>query len=256
MVEVSSDVARYRFKVRSQSEIVPGYLWTGADGPKPRPLVLLGHGATASKDEPLLAALAQRLVVELGFAAAAIDFPFHGERRPEEERALSAFQVRKAMGLVAWRQRNSAASEQAVSDLRAAREFLSERDDVDAAALGYFGLSTGTRFGIPFVAAEPRVQAAVFGLFGWSAELRRPDERGLAERSPRFAAAAKAIQSAALFLMQWDDELIPRPDSLKLFDLLGSTDKTLHANPGGQAAVLQREVSDIVGFFGRRLQAS
>ena len=117
--EVPSGVARHRFELRSREEIVPGYLWTATDGHGRRPLVLLGHGATASKDTPRVTALAMRLVAELGYAAAAIDFPNHGERRPEEERPVPAAQVRSAMGLVAWRQRNTRATEQAICDLRA-----------------------------------------------------------------------------------------------------------------------------------------
>jgi len=134
-----------------------------------------------------------RLVAELGYAAAAIDFPNHGERRPEEERSVPAAQVRSAMGLVAWRQRNTQATEQAICDLRATVDFACERSDVNPDLVGYIGLSMGTRFGVPFVAAEPRLEAAMFGLFGWSADLRRPDEEGLAERSQAFASAARGL---------------------------------------------------------------
>lgn len=51
-VEVPGGVARHRFELRSREQIVPGYLWTATGGHGRRPLVLLGHGATASKDTP------------------------------------------------------------------------------------------------------------------------------------------------------------------------------------------------------------
>jgi dienelactone hydrolase len=232
-VEGPGGVARHRFELRSREEIVPGYLWTPRGSQDRRPLVLLGHGATASKDTPVVTALAMRLVAELGYAAAAIDFPNHGERRPEEERSVPAAEVRSAMGLVAWRQRNTRAAEQAISDLRATVDFACERSDVNPDLVGYIGPSMGPRFGVPFVAAEPRVKAAVFGLFGWSADLRQPGEEGLAERSQAFAADARTIRAPVLFLLQWDDELFPRQDGLALYDLLGSPEKTLHANLAG-----------------------
>jgi hypothetical protein len=55
-VEVPGGVARHRFELRSREEMVPGYLWTAAGGHGRRPLVLLGHGATASKDTPRVTA--------------------------------------------------------------------------------------------------------------------------------------------------------------------------------------------------------
>jgi hypothetical protein len=86
-----------------------------------------------------------------------------------------------------------------------------------------------------------------------SADLRRPDEEGLAERSQAFAAAARTIRAPALFLLQWDDELFPRQDGLALYDLLGSREKTLHANPGGHVALPRAEVADIIQFVRRHL---
>jgi hypothetical protein len=48
----------------------------------------------------------------------------------------------------------------------------------------------------------------------------------------RLASDAPAITGPVLFLMQWHDELFPRPVVFDLFDALGSTDKRLHAHPG------------------------
>ena len=69
---------------------------------------------------------------------------------------------------------------------------------------------------MPFVAAGPRVRAAVLGLGGVLAS----------------AQAAARITVPVEFLVQWDDERVPRAHSLALFDALASTEKTLHANPG------------------------
>ncbi|GAA1095897.1 hypothetical protein GCM10009663_43850 [Kitasatospora arboriphila] len=72
--------------------------------------------------------------------------------------------------------------------------------------VGWFGLNTGTAIGVPFVAAEPRITAAVFGRH-W------PDV--LAEQ-------AKLITVPVEYAMQWDDEHIPHEAGLALFDAFAS----------------------------------
>jgi hypothetical protein len=49
------------------------------------------------------------------------------------------------------------------------------------------------------------------------------------------------------------DELFPRDDCLRLFDLLASQDKTLHANPGGHLRVPRAELGGAAHFLRRRL---
>jgi len=58
-----------------------------------------------------------------------------------------------------------------------------------------------------------------------------------------------------LFLVQWDDELVQRTDALTLFDTLGSTDKTMHVNPGAHAAVPAYEIQATEEFFEKYLGA-
>ena len=49
------------------------------------------------------------------------------------------------------------------------------------------------------------------------------------------------------------DELMTRQAGLDLWDALGSTDKTLHVNPGGHIAVPQTERRAAEEFFARHL---
>ena len=111
--------------------------------------------------------------------------------------------------------------------------------------LGYWGLSMGTGIGLRFVASEPRVKAAVLGLAGVGAGM------GGAE----FETAARSLRVPILFLLQWDDELIARAASLGLFGAIGSTDKTLHVNPGGHVQVPVFENDSAESFFVRHLGA-
>jgi len=108
--------------------------------------------------------------------------------------------------------------------------------------VGYFGFSMGTMMGVPLVAAEPRISAAVLGLMGpWG---------GVAERLRH---DAPLITCPVRFLVQWDDELIARDLCFELFDSLGSTDKDLHANPGPHRAVPASEMRDVPGWLADHL---
>jgi fermentation-respiration switch protein FrsA (DUF1100 family) len=98
-------------------------------------------------------------------------------------------------------------------------------------------MSMGCGLGVPFVATEPRVRAAVLGLFG----------------SPALAETAARIAVPVRFLVQWDDERVPRAQSLALFDALASAEKTLHANPGNHGDLPSFETDSSLQFFARHL---
>jgi cephalosporin-C deacetylase-like acetyl esterase len=104
--------------------------------------------------------------------------------------------------------------------------------------VGYWGVSLGGAIGVPLVAAEPRITAAVFGLVG---------QETLAE-------AAAQVSVPVQFLLQWDDELVPRDAGLALFGAFGSGEKTLHANPGRHGEVPAFELEDAERFFTRHLR--
>jgi dienelactone hydrolase len=109
--------------------------------------------------------------------------------------------------------------------------------------VGYWGLSMGTGIGLRFVASEPRIKAAVLGLAGL----------GIGMGGSEFEAAARSLRVPILFLFQWDDELIARDAGLALFDAIGSTEKTLHVNPGGHVEVPVFENDSAESFFVRHL---
>jgi fermentation-respiration switch protein FrsA (DUF1100 family) len=108
----------------------------------------------------------------------------------------------------------------------------------------------GTTFGVPFVAQEARVQAAAIGLMGRSGAVGTSGAVG-----DRLARDAAALSCPVLFLVQWDDELIPRPAALELFDRIGSKSKTLHANPGRHVEVPNAELLASEAFLAQTLAA-
>lgn len=221
---------------------MPGVLWTPEAAPGTRPLILMGHGGGQHKKAPRLVACARRFAAEGGFAAVAADVPNHGERPADEEfdRLAAEYRVRKATG------EDTAALDvamytlvagQTVAEWQALLTAVQQLGYIGAGPAGYWGLSMGGAFGMAFVAAEPRVRAAVLGLQG----------------SPALAEAARRITVPVQFLVQWDDELMPRAQSLALFDVIGSAEKTLHANPGKHGDLPLSETDNSLRFFARHL---
>lgn len=230
-------VTERRFDLEVAGEVVPGIVWTPEDAHAPRPLVLLGHGGSQHKRSPNILALARRLVRHLGYAAAAIDAPEHGDRVPGgTELTLDDVRGRMAQRSLEEAQ---AISRSARQEWAATLDALQGIEGIGEGPVGYWGLSMGTIIGLPFVASEPRVDAAVFGLMGITTDAR--------------AGSARSIEIPVLFLVQWDDELVPRENALTLFDRFGTKDKAMHVNPGVHVAVPVEEIMASERFFEKHL---
>jgi len=222
---------------------VPGVLWSPADAADRRPLVLLGHGGGQHRNAPGIRGRAHRYATACGFAAAAIDAPGHGDRTrtDEDERFVAEITALRGAGepvLPVIVRRNAVLAERAVPEWRATLDALTELEGPELGPVGFWGVSLGSAIGIPFVAAELRITAAVFGLAG---------HENLAEDAARITVPVE-------FLLQWDDELVPRASGLLLFDAFASPEKTLHANPGLHANVPAFELDSSQRFFSRHLR--
>lgn len=220
---------------------IPGVLWSAEDACGDRPLILLGHGGGQHKTAPTTVSRARRFAAE-GFAVVAIDAPNHGDRPQDEEFGRIAARMRAGMAagenpgaLVAAM--HSYLAGQAVADWQTVLTEVQRLDRVGVGPVGYCGMSMGCGLGIPLIAAEPRIRAAVLGLLG---------VHGLAEDAGRITVPVQ-------FLLQWDDQMVPRDQSLALFDALASPEKTLHANPGKHGDVPSFEVDGSLRFFARHL---
>jgi dienelactone hydrolase len=221
---------------------VPGVLWTPEGALGTRSLILMGHGGGQHKMAPGILARARRFVAEGGFAVAAIDVPNHGDRPKDEEflRIATENRARMAAGedtTALVDAMHTLLAGPTVAEWQAVLTAVQQLDHVGGGPVGYWGMSMGCGLGVPFVAAESRVRAAVLGLLG----------------SPELAETAARITVPVQFLVQWDDELVPRAQSLALFDAFGAAEKTLHANPGGHGDLPRFETDSSLRFFARHL---
>jgi len=211
---------------------LPGAVWTPADTDARLPLILLGHGGGQHKQDPTVVALAHRFA-RGRFAVATVDVPAHGDRAPVEAYDRGVDENRPLHPQIAELQ--AMVARQTVPEWRRVLDALD-----DYGPVGYWGVSLGCGLGVPFVAAEPRVRAAVLGLGGaWAC-----------------AEAAARITVPVEFLIQWDDERVPRDQGLALFEAFGSSEKSLHGNPGRHGEFPMFEVDSALRFFARHLRAA
>jgi dienelactone hydrolase len=243
----SHGVLERAFEIDVAGERVPGLLWTPADTSPNRPLILMGHGGSQHKRVDTLLARARQYVRHLGYHVAAIDAPSHGERVSPEEAARFAAQIRQR---IAENRRTGAepTADRLARVAQAIPEWQAALDAVqtvvgDGGPVGYWGVSMGTAIGVPFVAAEPRVRAAVFGL------------SGLQPGNHLMADAAVKITVPVEFALQSDDEIVSRESGFALFDAFASADKSLHLNPGGHLGIPDFERAGWERFFLRHLGA-
>jgi dienelactone hydrolase len=233
------DVRQRGLMVEVDRRRVPALLWTpalpavagdpsgadgdGADRPAPRPLVAIGHGGSNDKRQPAVVAMAHRMVRHHGCAAIAIDGPVHGDRRADRgadpRLTLAEFGQR-------WAGDGEAMTDETIADWQQVIAVVQALPDIGEGPVGWWGLSMGTILGLPLVAADRRIRAAVLGLMGLTGPTRQ-----------RIAEAADAVRCPVLFLVQRDDELFPWESAVALFDRLATADKRLHAHLGPHGAL-------------------
>jgi pimeloyl-ACP methyl ester carboxylesterase len=242
-------VTRRSFTVQAAGEAVPAVIWAPEGAKGPRPLVLMGHGGSQHKKTAGIVTRARQFAQRHGYATLAIDAPGHGDRISRAEAVANMREVgARVTGQTsgAWTPERLKLMAQrtasAVPEWNAALDVTLGFDFVGAdGPIGYWGVSMGTAIGVPFVAQQPRITAAVFGLAGL-----RP---GAAE----FEAAARQITIPVEFVFQWEDAVAPRELGIALFNAFGSAEKTMHINPGGHMDIPNFEGASWERFFLRHL---
>jgi len=234
---VSGDTRERRFDVTRAGRTVPGVLWTPL-GSGASALVLIGHGASGHKHTDYVADVG-RAFARRGMAAAAIDGPVHGDRRADHG---AHPQLTFLEFCQAWSS-DPSMIDSMVADWSAVLDQLLAVEKIGG-PIGWWGVSMGTIIGLPFVAADGRVGAAVLGLMGLTGPTRE-----------RFASDAPKVACPLLFLVQWGDEMFPRQSSFDLFDALGSEDKRLYAHPGRHGELPAEAFRLSESFLARRLVA-
>ena len=242
-------VVERRFDLHVEGTVVPGIHWLPAAADGPHATVCMGHGGFQHKRVANVLALARQLVTNLGVGVVALDAPEHGDRVTDPDAAARALAAATSRDPAARRRvlggaARAAAAERAtahVAEWRALLDDLGTDQRWSSGPFGWWGVSMGTTHGLPLAAQDRRIAAAVFGLNA----LRPGDDR--------WAEQAAAVTVPVLFLNQWDDELMTRDASVALWDALGSTEKTMHVNPGGHVQVprFERDASEL--FFRRHL---
>ena len=243
-------VVQRDYALEVEGDTVPCVVWSREGAPPAPVLICMGHGGSQHKKTAGIRARALDYARRHGWVTLAIDAPGHGDRISRDQAATLAREVGARVRGVGGAQPFDAErmramlerSRRAIPEWKAALDATLALDCVgDDPAIGYWGVSMGTAIGVPFVASEPRIRCAVFGLAGL-----RP---GAAD----FADAAKRIEIPVQFVFQWDDAVAPREHGIALFDAFGSKNKTMHINPGGHVEIPGFERDAWLAFYERHL---
>lgn len=237
---MNSGVVEERFDLEVAGRSVPGIVWRPDRTAERTPLVLAGHGGGFGTDGhkrvDSIVDLATRLATAHGIATVAIDQPGCGDRdgAAEEQARRRKMTVEEAIASL-W---TRSLVEEMTGDWKATLDHLGATFGLGRDGVGYWGLSGGTTFGLPLVASEPRIDAAVLGLNG---------------DVPLMRSYAPDVKCPVLFMMNLDDHFMSRTSCLALFDALAATDKRLLAFPGDHGQNLDRALPDWARFLAEQL---
>lgn len=191
--------------VRLGDDAPPTLLFLPGGEHEQLPLVLLGHGAHLSKDDPVMQLLAKGLC-RVPAAVALMDCPGHGERRAPE------VTDEKFEADIARRMVDPENYAEVTRDWIAVEAAARTADPRIVGPTGYAGFSMGAKFGLAIVADLPSVVAAVFAL-GGIREQTKGDELVR-------AGAQRLGEREVLMLNMTRDEHFPIAGAIEVFELI------------------------------------
>jgi dienelactone hydrolase len=215
------------------------FLPPGDDGGLP--LVLLGHGAHLSKDDPVMQILAKTLCRGVPAAVALMDCPGHGERRGAD---ITDEMFEADIGR---RLSNAATYPQVRDDWIAVERVARASVTRISGPTGYAGFSMGAIFGLSIVADLPSVKAAVFALGG----LTNDERRNVLIRD----GASRLGDREVLMLNMNHDEHFAMDGALEVFELIPGP-KRMGVWPGTHVDIPPEAIAWGVEFFRRTLATS
>ncbi|MCU1426744.1 MAG: hypothetical protein JWL83_744 [Actinomycetia bacterium] len=226
--------------VVARGERVPTLLFVPRDAPPNLSLVVFGHGANLSKNDPIMQMIVKGLARAIPAAVAIADFPAHGERVPE-----GTTQEQRANGVQA-----------AMSDAAIYDQITDEWRSVVAAArvhasgrVGYIGFSMGSVYGLARAGQVAEFNAFAFVVGGLVVEDGPPNVgRNGVVRAGISALGAREV----LMCNMTGDETFPIASALDAFALVPGP-KRMHVFEGGHADVPPEAVESAVTFFQRTL---
>jgi len=228
--------AFHELTIRRSSVNIPVALWLPTEGSRPFPLVLVGHGGSGHKTSDLVLDTVEKLVDPLKIAVLAIDGPVHGARRDDSKDGVAVRQEFRDL----WSRGGEI--DAMVEDWKAALDEVCSRPEIDPKRIAWYGISMGTAYGLPLVAADVRIRAAVLGMWG---TCRKPSER--------LEKDALNVQIPVLFQTKSEDEIFTMEGQSALFNLLKSSRKRIVSYPGGHTDPKGKQLEETIEFLQKYL---
>ena len=129
-----------------------------------------------------------------------------------------------------------------VSDWMVTLTKLKALKELKNVPVGYYGLSMGTAYGLPFLAAEKRIDAAVIGMWGSN----YPNSGQLVE-------AACHVRCPICFLHKSEDQFFTLKGAFQIFDALSTDDKRMLISTGPHEPATSEQIKFTLDFFENRL---
>lgn len=208
----------------------------------PLPLVLLGHGAHQSKDDPIARVLASSIAIGVPAAVALMDAPGHGARR------LPGSSDEEYLRDVSRRMADPGGDAALVADWNAVAVASRNASPLVTGAAGYAGFSMGALFGLSIVADLADVRAAVFALGGVRAGA------GDDVRDARVRDGARRLGAREILMLNMTrDEHFPIDGALEVLELVPGP-KRMAVWAGTHAELPPEAMQHVTDFFARTLR--